>query len=53
MASRRDFLSALLNENSIRDVNDDIENTALKYVMWIPIVTSLALLSFGKVNNLI
>lgn len=49
MASRRDFLSALMNENNIKDVNDDIENITLKYLMWIPLITSLTLLFFGKI----
>jgi hypothetical protein len=46
--SRRDFFSALLDEKSLKDTSDEIESSALQYVMWIPIITTLALLFVGE-----
>lgn len=46
---RREFLSALLDENDLRDVNDDIEKTTFYYIMWSPAVISITLLCFGEI----
>lgn len=46
---RREFLSALLDENDLSDVNDDIEKTTFYYIMWSPAVISITLLCFGEI----
>lgn len=47
MTTRRDFLSALLNEEISKDQHDDIEAITLKYILWFPVITTLSLLFFG------
>lgn len=48
MSSRREFLSALLNENEINSAKDDIEKTTLKYILLVPAITLLIFLCCGK-----